>query len=407
MQLSVRSTKIACYIGYVTQAIINNLAPLLFLTFQRQFAISLSQISLIITLNFLIQMTVDLLSARFVDKLGYRACTVAAHILSVLGLCCLSLLPYALPPYPALLIATALCAVGGGLLEVLVSPMIEALPGERKESEMSLLHSFYCWGHVGVVLLSTGYFLLFGTEGWRILPLLWALIPLANAFFFARVPIWALTAEGESMRIAQLCRLPVFWLMLLLMLCAGACELAMSQWASLFAEMGLQVSKTLGDLLGPCAFAALMGLARLMFGRAKKMKTETALMGSGILCVCCYLVTALSPWPLLSLLGCAVCGFSVGVMWPGVFSMAAARIPKGGTALFALLALAGDVGCCSGPTGVGMVSDGIIAKGSAFLHAILPDISLSLAALKSGFLLMLIFPFMLCFGICMLKRKKQ
>lgn len=407
MQLSVRSTKTACYVGYVTQAILNNLSPLLFLTFQREFSVSLSQISLIITLNFFIQMTVDLLSARFVDKLGYRPCVIAAHILSVAGLCCLSLLPGLVSPYFALLFATALCAIGGGLLEVLVSPIIEALPVERKESEMSLLHSFYCWGQVGVVLLSTGYFLLFGTENWRILPLIWALIPLANTFLFARVPLWKLTAEGEGMRIFQLCRLPVFWLMMLLMLCAGACEMAMSQWASLFAEMGLQVSKTVGDLLGPCAFAGLMGLARLLFGRAKKIKTETALLVSGILCMCCYLVTVLSPWPLLALLGCAVCGFSVGVMWPGTFSVAAANIPKGGTALFALLALAGDVGCCSGPTVVGLISDSVIAKGSSFLNSLLPVASLSLAALKSGFLLALIFPVLLCAGILMLQKQKK
>ena len=405
MRLTYRHTRNACFVSYITQAIVNNLSPLLFLTFQQEFSISLSQISLLITLNFAIQMLVDLLSAKFVDQIGYRVSIVAAHILSTLGIVSLCALPEVLPPYTALIAATGLSAIGGGLLEVLVSPMVEALPGEHKESEMSLLHSFYCWGHVGVVLLSTAYFLLFGTKNWRFLPLLWAIIPFINTFLFLKAPLCTLSESRETLPLKRLLRAPIFWLFLVLMLCSGASEQAMSQWASLFAEKGLEVSKTVGDLLGPCAFAALMGLARVLFSRTRRLPVTTAILFSGVLCVASYLLTIFSPWPLLSLVGCGLCGFSVGVMWPGVYSTASQRLPGGGTAMFALLALAGDVGCCVGPSLVGAVSDGVLLKGASFLSALIPGAPLSQAALKTGFLAAAIFPAVLAAGMLLLIRR--
>lgn len=404
--LTYRHTRLACYMGYIVQAVINNLSPLLFITFQQEFSLSLSQISLIITVNFSIQMLVDVLSAKFVDRIGYRACAVGAHIFSCLGLLGLALLPSLLPPYAGLMAATALCALSGGLLEVLVSPIIEALPGERKESEMSLLHSFYCWGHVGVVLLSTAFFLLAGRENWRLLPCLWALLPLCNAFLFARTPLCALVEEGKGLSLKRLLSMPVFWLFFLLMLCAGASEQAMSQWASLFAELGLNVSKTLGDLLGPCAFAALMGLARVLFSRTKGLPTTAALLLSGGLCIASYLLAVFSPSPLLSLIGCAACGFSVGVMWPGVFSLASARMPRGGTALFALLALAGDIGCCAGPSLVGALSDAVQTGASSPLAALFQTAPITQLALKTGFLAAILFPALLTAGVLLLRRKR-
>ena len=405
MRLTYRHTRNAWFVSYVTQAIVNNLSPLLFLTFQQQFSISLSQISLLITVNFAVQMLVDILSAHFIDRIGYRASITAAHALAVLGLCGLSFLPQLTAPYAGLLIATVLNAMGGGLLEVLVSPMVEALPSEHKEKEMSLLHSFYCWGHVAVVLLSTGYFLLFGTASWRCLPLLWALIPLFNALVFLKAPLCSLTEAGRDMPISALAKLPLFWLFLLLMVCSGASELAMSQWASLFAEEGLQVSKTMGDLLGPCCFALLMGLARFGFSRVRLPLAKT-IQFSAILCAVSYAVTIFSPWPLLSLLGCAVCGFSVGVMWPGVYSLAVKKIPAGGTAMFAFLALAGDIGCCSGPSLAGAVSDSVMSGGPSLLFSLMPGIPLSQAALKTGFLAAMIFPVLLILGLCSQKVKE-
>ena len=403
MALSYRHTRNACFFGYVTQAIVNNLCPLLFLTFQQQFSISLSQISLMITVNFIIQMIVDLLSAHWIDRIGYRRAILWAHAFTVIGLAGLSLFPFLLPPYAGLLLCTFLNAVGGGLLEVLVSPMVEALPSEHKEREMSLLHSFYCWGHMAVVILSTGYFLLIGLQSWRFLPLFWALVPLANGLVFLKAPLCTLTEAGRTLSIARLIRMPMFWLMFLLMLCAGASEQAVSQWASLFAEEGLRVSKTLGDLLGPCAFALLMGISRMLFSKGT-LSIRKALFLSGMLCIISYLTIVFSPWPLVSLIVCAICGFSVGVMWPGVFSLSSIHLPAGGTAMFALLALAGDIGCCAGPSLVGAISDGLLTSASPLPDT--PAATPEQTALRIGFLAAAVFPVVLSLCMAFLQKKK-
>ena len=357
MTLTYRHTRNACFVGYVTQAIVNNLSPLLFLTFQQEFSISLGQISLIITLNFAVQMLVDLLSAHFVDKIGYRTCIVAAHLVTVLGLAGLAGLPRIMAPYAGLLVATLLNAVGGGLLEVLVSPMIEALPSQHKEREMSLLHSFYCWGHMAVVLLSTGYFLLLGTKNWRFLPLFWALVPLLNGLVLMKAPLCTLQAEGRNLSIGKLVQMPLFWLLFLLMICSGASEQAVSQWSSAFAEKGLGVSKTMGDLLGPMLFAVSMASSRTLYGiKGHKLNLKTFMWISVGMCILAYGMIALIPNPVLALLGCGVAGFSVGIFWPGTFSTASASVRGRGTLLFALLALAGDLGCAGGPTLAGMAA---------------------------------------------------
>lgn len=348
----------ACYLGYITQAIVNNLSPLLFVTYQKEFAISVEQIALLISLNFFVQIIVDSLAARYVDRIGYRPCIVAAHICSVIGLAGLGLFPgWFSNPMWGLVCAICINAVGGGVIEVLISPMVEALPGDEKASAMSLLHSFYCWGHVAVVILSTVYFVVAGMERWYFLPLIWALVPLFNTCLLTRVPINTLVEEGESMSFRQLFSSKVFWVLMILMLCSGASEQAMSQWSSLFAETGLKVSKTMGDLLGPCAFAVLMGTSRLIYGIKGETIPLKKFMGfSAVLSACSYMLAVFAPWPLLSLIGCALCGFSAGIMWPGTFSLASVHMPLGGTAMFGLLALAGDMGCSSGPGLVGLVS---------------------------------------------------
>ena len=343
-----RHTMAACYLGYITQATVNIFAPLLFLTFQSEYHISLEKITFLVTLNFGIQLLVDLLSARFVDRIGVRASILAAHLLSALGLAGLGILPELMPPYTGLLLSVCCYAFGGGLIEVLISPIAEACPTRRKSAVMGLLHSFYCWGSVATIALSTLFFFCFGTENWRILAMLWALLPLVNALVFTQVPLAPLTPEGESgLPLRQLFRTPRFWLFLLLMACAGASELSISQWASAFAESALGVSKTVGDLAGPLAFALLMGLSRLVY--AAYSRTHPSPVGfmtaSTALCIAGYLLVSLSPWPALALAGCALCGMAVGCMWPGTFSLAAACFPRSGTALFALLALAGDLGC--------------------------------------------------------------
>lgn len=362
MKPAYQKTMIACFIGYIVQAIVNNFVPLLFVTFQKTYQIPLSQITLLITINFMIQLLVDLLSAGFIDRIGYRASILIAHICSFAGLILLTILPEILPSaFAGILISVAVYAVGGGLLEVLVSPIIEACPTDNKEKAMSLLHSFYCWGHVGVVLLSTIFFSIFGIANWKILALIWALIPLANIFLFAFAPIYSLNEEGEpGLSLKELVSKKVFWLMMLMMTCAGASEQAVSQWASTFAEQGLKVSKTLGDLLGPMAFALLMGTSRLLYGKyGDKLDLDRFMKYSCLLCIVSYLWIALIPVPVLGLIGCAVCGFSVGILWPGTFSKASASIKSGGTAMFALLALAGDLGCSGGPTLAGFVSSSL------------------------------------------------
>ena len=391
LEKSYRKTVYACYIGYITQGVVNNLAPLLFLTFINSGWATLRTVTFLTTLNFATQLAVDLLSACFVDKIGYRKCIVAAHIFCFVGLVGMASLPFILPsPFAGLLISVVLYAVGGGLLEVLVSPIVEACPSDNKAGAMSLLHSFYCWGVVAVIALSTLWLWVFGRDSWRLLCVLWSVIPLANAFLFTRVPINSLTSEGEGMSLGGLFKTKIFWIFALLMFAAGASELAMAQWASAFAESGLGIEKAVGDLAGPCVFAVLMGIARTVYAKAgSKIKLERFILFSGIMCLASYLAASLCPIPAVALLGCGVCGFSVGIMWPGVFSLASASIPKGGTALFALLALAGDLGCTGGPTFVGLVS-------SSFGDS-----------LRAGLLAAIIFPIIMIAGILVLKRSKK
>ena len=349
----------ASYIGYITQAVVNNFAPLLFLTFAGSFSLSLEKITLITTANFLIQLCVDFLSAKFIDRIGYRVSIVAAHLFAAAGLVGLAVFPALFGnAYAGLLTAVVLYAVGGGIIEVLISPIVESCPTEKKEAAMSLLHSFYCWGHVLLVVVCTGFFRIFGIENWRVLACLWAVIPLVNAFYFLFVPIYPVTGEHEKMSFGSLFREKLFWLFIVVMVCAGASEQAMSQWVSAFAESALHVSKTVGDLAGPCAFAVLMGTARTLYGKfSEKIPLRSFMAGSAVLCIGCYVLASCTKNPMVGLLGCALCGFSVGIFWPGTFSMASAALPGGGTAMFAFMALAGDLGCSSGPTLVGMVAE--------------------------------------------------
>lgn len=361
--LSSRHTVTACYVGYITQAIVNNFAPLLFVTFQTAFDVSLTLLGMLITVNFGVQLCVDLLSAKIVDKLGYRPCMVAAHLFVAAGLLLFALLPGSLPqPVVGLFIGSGVYAVGGGLIEVLVSPVVESCPTKNKKAAMSMLHSFYCWGHVAVVALSTLFFSLAGTEHWQVMACIWAAIPLCNAVYFLFVPLFPVVEEGKGMTIRKLFATPVFWLLFVLMFCAGSSEQAVSQWASAFAESGLHVSKVLGDLLGPCLFAVCMGLSRLLYSLfGGKLRMRPSLSVAALGCIGGYALCAFAPasLPVLGLIGCGIVGFSVGILWPGTFSLSTARLPQGGTAMFALLALAGDVGCAAGPSAVGALSDAI------------------------------------------------
>lgn len=388
MQKNYRRTLIACYLGFITQAITANFMPLLFLKFHADYSISLGKIALIPTAFFLTQLIVDALCARYVDRIGYRKAIIASQVAAGLGLICLAILPEILPdPFIGVILCVIIYAIGSGLIEVLASPIVEACPFDNKEGVMSLLHSFYCWGSVGVVLLSTLFFAAFGIDSWKVLAFIWALIPLCNIFNFATCPIEHLVEDGQGMSIGRLCRVPMFWLAVLLMMCAGASELAMAQWASAYAESALGLSKTMGDLAGPCLFGVTMGLSRVLYGKyGEKVELSGFMLASGAMCLVCYLLASMTANPAWGLVGCIACGFSVGIMWPGTLSISSRQMPLGGTALFALLAMAGDLGGAFGPSLVGYATQ------------------MAGDNLRAGMRLGCIFPIGLMIGLVLMKR---
>lgn len=389
MQKNYKKTVLACYLGFITQAITANFAPLLFWNFhENDYHIPLGKIALIPLAFFLTQLIVDAFCARYVDKIGYRKAIIASQVAAGLGLIGLAFLPDLFSdPFIGVIISVIIYAIGSGLIEVLCSPIVEACPFDHKEKVMSLLHSFYCWGSLGVVLFSTLFFFAFGIENWKIVSCVWALVPLLNIYNFATCPIEHLVEEGKGMTISQLCKTPVFWVSVVLMACAGASELAMAQWASAYAESALQLSKTLGDLAGPCMFAITMGISRVLYGKyGEKVDLTVYMLGCGAMCLVCYLLASMTANPVWGLVGCIACGFSVGIMWPGTLSISSARLPMGGTALFALLAMAGDLGGALGPSVVGYVTQ---AAGDN---------------LKAGLQLGCIFPIGLIVGLLIMRR---
>ena len=388
-QKNYRKTLAACYLGFVTQAIAANFAPLLFLTFRSTYGITLEKIAMIPMVFYLAQLLIDLAATKFADKIGYRTCVVASQVVSAAGLVSMAFLPELLPvPFVGILIAVVLYAIGSGLIEVLVSPIVEACPFEHKDGVMSLLHSFYCWGAVGVILGSTLFFAAFGIEHWKILTIVWALVPLYNTLNFINCPMERLVEEGRSMSSGQLLRLPLFWLIIILMICTGASEATMAQWASAFTESALGVSKAVGDLAGPGLFAMFMGISRMLYGTfSEKLDLTKVMLLCSAMCAGCYLLAALSVSPVLGLTGCALCGLAVGIMWPGSISISSQRCPRGGTAMFAFLALAGDLGATVSPAMVGSLSE--LAGGN----------------LKTGLLVAAAFPVVLVLALLILKKR--
>lgn len=358
MQRNYKKTLTACYMGFITQAIAANFAPLLFLKFHSDYGIPMGKIALISAAFFLTQLIVDILCAKFADFIGYRKCVIASELLSAAGLIGLAFLPELTGnPFTGIIISVIIYATGSGLIEVLCSPIVEACPFEHKDAVMSLLHSFYCWGSVGVILISTLFFAVFGIGSWKILACIWALIPLYNVYNFAVCPIERLTDDGSGMKTGSLLCVPMFWTAIILMVCAGASELSMAQWASAYAESALGLTKAAGDLAGPCMFAVTMGISRVIYGKyGDKLDLKRFMLGSGVLCLSCYIAASVSDNSVIGLIGCIMCGFSVGIMWPGTISICSGRIPTGGTAMFALLAMAGDLGGALGPGIVGNIT---------------------------------------------------
>ncbi len=390
-QKNYKKTLVACYLGFVTQAITANFAPLLFLTFKDAYGITLEKIAMIPMVFYLTQLLVDLAATKFADQIGYRTCVMASQVLSAVGLVSMTFLPELLPvPFVGILISVVFYAIGSGLIEVLVSPIVEACPFENKDGVMSLLHSFYCWGAMGVILGSTLFFAVFGVENWKILTFIWALVPLYNTFNFINCPIERLVEDGQSMGVSKLLKTPIFWLMILLMVCSGASEATMAQWASAFTESAIGVSKTVGDLAGPCLFAMFMGISRMLYGKfSEKLDLTKVMLICGAMCAGCYLLASLSALPILGLAGCALCGLAVGIMWPGSISVSSQNCPRGGTAMFAFLALAGDLGATVSPAMVGGLSE--MAGGN----------------LKTGLLVATLFPIILVVGLIVLRSVKK
>lgn len=409
MRPTYRTTKLACYGAIIAQAIQNNLPALLFVVFQQQYGISCEMLGRLILMNFVTQLCVDMISIKLAEKFGYRACLIGGQSCIVLGLILLSVLPSVMPPYIGLSIAVILMAVGGGIAEVLVSPTIEAMPGDEKAAAMSMLHSFYCWGQVATVLGSTLLLFVIGRSAWQVLPLCWVIVPACSALLFVRAPFAPVVGgEGGGMKLGKLLCTPAFLVAMLIMVCAGASELVMSQWASTFAEKALGVSKVVGDLAGPCMFAVLMGLGRMIYGRmGSRLPLKKCLMGCALLCVACYLTAALSGNPVAALAGCAVCGFSVSIMWPGALSMSAARFPMAGTAMFAILAVMGDLGCSVGPWLAGLVSDGAQAVPQLTQFAAQAGLTAEQLGLKAGLLLGTVFPVTLFISTMFVREKKK
>lgn len=391
MSKNYRKTLTACYLGSITQAICANFAPLLFLKFHNDYQIPLGQIALISTVFFLTQLIVDILCSYFADRIGYRKCVVASELCAAAGLIGLAFLPDLLPnPLTGIIASVIVYAIGSGLIEVLCSPIVEACPFDHKEAVMSLLHSFYCWGSVGVILLSTVFFAVFGTAGWKWLACIWAVVPLYNIYNFATCPIEHTTDDGKGMKISSLLRVPLFWIAIILMVCAGASELSMAQWASAYTESALGFTKAMGDLAGPCMFAITMGISRVIFGKyGDRLDLMRFMMGSGVLCLSCYIAASISNNPVIGLIGCIMCGFSVGIMWPGTISICSGRLPEGGTAMFGLLAMAGDLGGAFGPSLVGNITQN---AGND---------------LRKGMLVGCVFPLVLILSLLILKSMRQ
>lgn len=402
-----RNTTFSCYRGYMTQAIINNLMPLLFIIFQSSYSISYNRLGQLVLINFGTQLLADIWATKFADRFGYRKCIVAAHAFCAIGLISLGLLPRFLPsPYIGLIISVVIYAIGGGLIEVIISPIVEALPNENKESSMSLLHSFYCWGQMLVVLISTILLKLIGSHLWYLLPIMWSLFPLYNMFEFLHVPLLPLVKEGTEMKLKQLLNSRTFYLAMLLMICAGASELTMSQWSSIFAEKGLNVPKIYGDLLGPGLFAVFMAIGRTIYGFfGDRLPMRNCLIGSSALCIITYLITVFSSNPLISLLSCSLCGLSVCLMWPGTFSLASAAFKSGGTLMFGILAICGDIGCSIGPWLAGFTSDNVQRTGNSLSLWLNKGLNLEQIGLRSGLLIAIIFPTLMLIGLVTFKKR--
>lgn len=352
-------TKLAGYVGFIVQAIVNNFLPILFIVFQDVYGLGYEKLGRLIVINFATQMFIDFITPKIIHKLGYRRAAFLCQFTACVGLCLMAVLPrFMSNTYLAIIISIVFYATGSGLMEVILSPMIEMLPTGNKSGNMAVLHSFYCWGQTVVVPLTTLMVFIFGRENWTYIPLVWAVVPFVNMFTFLRVPIVEPDSEEKQSTFLELARTPKFVVYMVMMLCAGASEIAMSQWSSLFVEQALGVSKAIGDIVGPCLFALFMALGRVIYASlSKKVSFTRLLIWLNLLCFICYVMVALCHIAVLSLVFCALCGLSVSISWPGIYSAGARTFKTGGAVMFSAFAMCGDTGCALGPGLVGLVAE--------------------------------------------------
>ena len=391
---------LACEFGITTQSAVNNLAPILFVIFKDNFGISYTMIASLMLFNFLVQIATDFTAIKILGILDYRKSGILAQACAALGLIMLGVLPNIIPIYPALFTSTLFMAFGGGLLEVMVSPIVDSLEKGQSSAKMNMLHSFFCWGQVAVVLTATAAIKLFGSNIWYIIPISWAIVPIISIFMFSVVPIPEIArAERRSGE-----KLPVkskaFLFMCFLMVASGASEITMAEWASVFAQKGLGIDKFTGDILGPCLFAVLMGSGRLLFGVfGSRVRLKSALTYYSILCTICYIVAATAKNPYIALFFCALTGFSVSIMWPGVYSYSSSVIKQGKTAMFGILALCGDVGCSLGSWLTGSMSDFSLTFPKVLEFAVRCGISYEQMGLKIGIGCAAVFPLLMSIAL--------
>ena len=351
-------TKIACYIGYIVQAVVNNFLPILFIAFNNIYGLGYEELARLMVFNFATQMVVDFITPKIVSKVGYKTGAVLSQLTAALGLFLLGVLPRIMDTYTGIILSIIIYAFGSGLMEVLISPIVEMLPTSDKSGNMSLLHSFYCWGQAFTIIVTTILVMIFGYSRWANIPMLWAIIPFFNTLFFIKVPVIEPSIKTEKFKLKHLIKDQKFLIYMVMMLCAGASEIAMAEWASMFAQQALGISKVIGDLLGPCAFAIFMGTGRIWYAAvSKKLDFSKTLIVLSILCFICYIVVAVCEIPLVALIFCAVCGFTVSISWPGIYSEGAREFPEGSSVMYSVFAMCGDTGCCLGPWVLGIVAD--------------------------------------------------
>lgn len=393
MKKEFRLTLMAARMGFFTQALVNNLAPVFFVLFRVLYGFSYLQVGILAALNFTLQLFADITSPNLISRFGYRKCAMTAQALCAVGLILMpGLCILTGGVYISFIIPVLIYSYGAGMIEVLASPIVEAIPDLPENTKMSMLHSFYSWGQMTCVALTTLALHFIGYERWFLIPVLWSAIPIFGIILFSRARLdMADMAEKESEKGGRLfCR--SFVLMLIIMTCAGASEIAMSEWSSLFAEEALGVSKVAGDLFGPCMFALFMGMGRMCHAKfGERLNLSRLIKACSLLCVICYVGAALLRPAAASLIFCALTGLSVSLMWPGALSLAAAR-NNGGARMYGLLAAFGDIGCIIGPVVTSSVSE--FADGNERIRAIGAAYGLSAdkTALRASLLAMALIP---------------